>query len=93
MIAERILNIFCHIIKGESLLPEKFAQQTKRKEKNENKPTGGSNSGSGMYSEIYRTPAPTTFGVQQPEVNESHVQRVSCYQLKLCVYFLKNCIN
>lgn len=84
LIAERILSIFCHIIKGESLLPEKFTQQSKQKEKPPEKTPGttsggGGGSGGGMYSEIYRTPAPTTFGVQQPalEFNESHMQRVS----------------
>lgn len=128
VIGERVLSLFCYIIKGEALLPQKFSQQAKQKEKNEKISTGVASSSSGgvttsssiqnltgdgvlgvggggvtdntsvmvvgagggrggMYSEIYRTPAPTTFGVQQPEVNEVHVQTV-CLIFVLSLYSL-----
>jgi len=65
-----ILSIFCHIIKGEAQLPEKFLQSLKQQKSKTEK--------NGLRTEIYRTPAPTTFGTQQPDVvNELFVQQVS----------------
>ena len=72
LVAERILSIFCHILKGESQLPEKFLQSAASKGTDEKSKKNG------LLTEIYRTPAPTTFGTQSTEiVNETFVQQVS----------------
>ena len=64
-IAEQMLSILCHIIKGEKQLLEKFNQQNKQKEKTEKS----------ALSEIQKTPAPTTFHIQV-DVNETYLQQV-----------------
>lgn len=71
VVAERILSIFCHIIKGEAQLPEKFLQSATSKPEEKTKKNS-------LLTEIYRTPAPTTFGTSQPLeiVNETFVQQV-----------------
>ncbi|XP_066927721.1 E3 ubiquitin-protein ligase HUWE1-like isoform X2 [Clytia hemisphaerica] len=71
LVAERILSIFCHILKGESQLPEKFLQSAASKGADEKSKKNG------LLTEIYRTPAPTTFGTQSTAeiVNETFVQQ------------------
>ena len=64
-IAERMLTILCHIMKGEKELKEKFNQQDKQKDKK------------GKHlMEIQKTPAPTTFQIHQDAVDESSLQQV-----------------
>ena len=80
VVAERILSILCHIIKGESQLPEKFLQSASKTEEKTKK--------NSLLTEIYRTPAPTTFGTsQQLEiVNETFVQQVrNLYHFKAII--------